>query len=617
MSKSSKSRSIMIYFGFCVRQLAVWGTYLRGYLPVSHVFDQSYSVFLLPQMIPPMYQPPVYFPYNPGFVPAMYYPQSTFGRGLIPNKQMFGRFMTSPGSSATGYPYTRGLGPVREGLPRIVEMPRATGMRHPRGGRHSTYYPRGGGLHGFAPGYHQPLLHPSAGGYVYHLPEDPRALAFAPSQAGIHHSFLPSASPQAFRAPYSGMPRHHHQHYAGAPSSAYQPYPGYPQGSPSPQSLLKGAASLNRERSDTADSGGSTGRLSDSPSSGIQLLPNVKHVPAHLFSRPDSDADPHQRLNSSPVGGIGVATSQHLRREGERVSAVSQRPYSPANYTTDRSVISDSHGITRSFSPANFMKERAGSGDEGPSRGRSYSPSTYGVEDRRSSGEEVSSSHRSSNDRSMSISPPSPATTTARVVTQIQSQHSSFKMSSTFNSARQETVVASNGGGDGGDDIGGLNNRRRPNLKLHTGFSRQFSDDLPTPTVITNVFQMIDDNIEESQGEEGASSSSPLPPPDDRRRGQKPELKLKMSVAQRLQRRQATEDSDVSSSSATPPSGEEPLPSYASMVTRRGIMTAEDATHLDLQTPRTPKGFITPGTEVTEVDPLGILKSLNIGSTHQ
>ncbi|KAK3765648.1 hypothetical protein RRG08_063685 [Elysia crispata] len=572
-----------------------------------------------PQMIPSMYQPPVYFPYNPGLLPAMYYPQSTFGRGFIPSKQMFGRYMTPSGSSTAGYPYARSLGPVLDGLQRIVEMPRAAGLRHPRGGgRHSAYYPRGGALHGFSPSYHQPLLHPPAGGYLYQLQEDPRAMTFASSPAGIPHPFLANP-PQAFRAPhgtaYSGMPRHHHQLFTGPSSSAYQPYPGYPHGAPSPQSLLKGAAGLTRERSDTADSGGSAGRMSDSPSSGIQLLPNVKHVPAHLFSRPESDSDPHQRLNSSPVGGIGIPTSQHLRREGERVSAVSQRPYSPANYTSDRSLVSDGHSISRSFSPANFLKEKTSSGDEGPSRGGSFSPATYGMEDRRSSGEEVSSSHHSSHDRSMSLSPPSPATT--RALPQAPVQHSAFKMVSAF----RQDAIASNGGGDG-DEIGGLNNRRRPNLKLHTGFSRQFSDDLPTPTVITNVFQMIDDNIEESQGEEGASSSSPLPALDDRRRGQKPELKLKMSVAQRLQRRQATDDSDVSSSSATPPSGEEPLPSYASMVTRlsdqgREIMTAEDATHLDLQTPRTPKGFITPGTEVGEVDPFGILKSLNIGSTHQ
>ncbi|GFS08344.1 helicase with zinc finger domain 2 [Elysia marginata] len=555
-----------------------------------------------PQMIASMYQPPVYFPYNPGFVPAMYYPPSTFSRGLIPNKQMFGRYMAPPAGSATGYPYARGVGPVRDGLQRIVEMPRTAGVRQPRG-RHSTYYPRGAGLPGFSPGYHQPLLQPPAASYLYQLPEDPRAFAYAaPQAAGMPHPFLASPA-QPFRSPaYSGVPRHH---YTGGPSSAaaYQPYHGYPHASPSPQTLLKGAAGVMRERSDTADSGGSGGRTSESPSSLIQLLPNVKHVPAHLIGRPDADSDLSQHtLNSSPV-----PTSQHLRREAER-AGVSQRPYSPANYAADRAVTtSGSLAISRAYSPANFLKEKASSGDEGAS----HNPASYGgIEDRRSSGEELSGSHHSSHDRSMSLSPPSPGT-------KVLPQQATLKTAGSF---RPDAHVGSNGGGDG-NDLGGLH-RRRPNLKLHTGFSRQFSDDLPTPTVITNVFQMIDDNIEESQGEEGASSSSPVPSMDDKHKQQKPELKLKMSVAQRLQRRQLTDDSDMSSSSATPPSGEELLPSYASMVTRvtdqrRDIMTVEEAAHLDLQTPRTPKGFITPGTEVGEIDPLGILKSLNIGSTHQ
>lgn len=531
-----------------------------------------------PQMIPSLYQPHVYLPYNPGLLPAMYYPQSTFGRGLIPNKQVFGRYIPPPGGPAVGYPFARGLGSVRDGFQRIVEMPRAASLRQPRG-RHSAYYHRGPGPHAFGPNY-QPLLHSPAGSYLYQLPEDTRALAYASPQTGIHHPFMANAS-QPIRGPagtvYSGVPRYPHY-----PGMASQPFPSYPHGSPSPQSLLKGAAGVTRERSDTADSGGSAGRMSDSPSSGIQLLPNVKHVPAHLFNRPDSDSDSQQRLNSSPVGTV-IPPSQHLLRESERIS---QRPYSPAN----------------------FLKEKTGSGDESLSRGRSYSPASYVIEDRRSSGEEINSSHHSSHDRSMSISPPSPST---RAIPPAQSQ-ASFKMASTF----RQDVIGSNGAGAGN----GIN-RKRPNLKLQTGFSRQFSDDLPTPTVITNVFQMIDDNIEESQGEDGASSSSPLPPLEDKQKGHKPELKLKMSVAQRLQRRQLTDDSDMSSSSATPPSGEEPLPSYASMVTRvteqsRKIMSVEETTHLDLQTPRTPKGFITPGTEVGEVDPFGILKSLNIGSTH-
>ena len=118
------------------------------------------------------------------------------------------------------------------------------------------------------------------------------------------------------------------------------------------------------------------------------------------------------------------------------------------------------------------------------------------------------------------------------------------------------------------------------------------------------MIQMIDDNIDEEAEDEAS-------PDLDQKQG----LSLHMSVAQRLQQRRAIEDSEASSSS-TPPSSGDAHPSYRDMVARSRGITPEEACQMEIQTPRTPKGFVTPGAEI-EVDPFGILKSLNIGGTPQ
>lgn len=376
----------------------------------------------------------------------------------------------------------------------------------------------------------------------------------------------------------------------------------------------------NRERSDTADSSGSA-RHTDSPSSGIELLPNVKHVPLHLFTKSeDSMSSVASSATSSSISSVeiskksslesGIATTsvQYMREE----MVLSPRPYSPANYGKESPGKNNSSAADvgrSSYGPAKIiLRERASSGDDSYTR-RSYSPLSGGLGStgaQHSSNEEMRGSAHDS--RSLSLSPP-------------DLERDGFMQEILSKAGR-----ASN-----------LNTRRQgPSLKLNTrtGFSRQYSDDLPTPTVITNMMQMIDDNIEENiAGEkdlEAVSSpssyarnnGSSVGPASNYATEQKQQsMKLKMTVAQRLQYRQVSGgDSD---SSATPPSSTDATsqPSYATMVFRSSeqdnhTLTAEETAQLDTQTPRTPKGFITPGTDM-EVDPFGILKSLNIGSIPQ
>ncbi|XP_012946925.1 probable helicase with zinc finger domain [Aplysia californica] len=532
-----------------------------------------------PTMYSPFYQQPMYSQYIPNLLPTMLYPPH-FGRGVLPGKQMFGRYVPPSGP----FPYSRGGHMGREGIPRTVDMPGARNIRPSRGGRHMYYnHPR----LPFPPVPHSgfaPLIQPNQphGNYIY-LPEDPRALAFAPHhQPGVHpylaasHPFPPHHPMKTSMAAYGGM-----AHASGGGMVNPHYHPSHHQGSPSPQSTPNSHSphlGLTRDRSDTSDSA----RMADSPSSGIQLLPNVKHVPAHLLGKPGEVTTSADQMAGSPTGNRMHVSG--LRREDRAPAHVSNRPYSPANYARERSGSGETP-LSRSYSPANYLRDRAASGEDIHSR-RSYSPANYARDDRRSSGEDASSSH----ERSMSISPPIPLSLA----------------SSSLVSSNGAEIKESNGSSN-------LNNRRqRPNLKLRTGFSRQYSDDLPTPTVITNMIQMIDDNIDEASAED----DSPSILGDNK----KPNLKLRMTVAQRLQHRQAVDGSEASSSS-TPPSTEDSQPSYATMVTRmteqKQSMTAEEAAHLEIQTPRTPKGFITPGAEREEVDPFGILKSLNIGGTPQ
>ncbi|CAG5131356.1 unnamed protein product [Candidula unifasciata] len=549
-------------------------------------YPSMFSGQPFPQVFPPMFQPPVFYPYNPGLVPAMYYQQS-FNRGIFPSKQMYSRFIPPGGA----FSYARGAGPIKEGIPRTVEMPSSRGIRHQHpGGRHMYYPPQRMQSFPAMPQGYSSLLQPHQppGSYFYHPTEDPRALAFAAPQTGIYPYMTTPAQfqPQAFRAPvtaYGGMPYHQ-----GTGFTPFHMHTTLQQSNHLPHSLGSHIAYQEsrptRERSDTADSSGSA-RFTDSPGSGIQLLPNVKHVPSHLLGKP-GNSSPEASGSSAGSPPVNLSHGSPNVRADERIAAMSNRSYSPANYTSERSGSGDRLSA-RSFSPADYAREQVLPGDDKHSRQQSYSPSQFAHGS--SSAEDV----RSSGERSLSASPP------------VTSADHPAKQMSLSSPANAPDLRYNNN-----NETTRLNTRRKtPNLRLRTGFSRQYSDGLPTPTVITTMIQMIDDNNDEDLAE-GESSVI--------RGDRRSALKLKMSMAEKLQHQQVIEANEASSSS-TPPSAEDYHPSYPRMITQndqRRTVTVEDAAQLEIQTPRTPKGFVTPGAEV-EIDPFGILKSLNIGGTSQ
>jgi hypothetical protein len=178
-------------------------------------------------------------------------------------------------------------------------------------------------------------------------------------------------------------------------------------------------------------------------------------------------------------------------------------------------------------------------------------------------------------------------------------------------------------------------------LRLRTGFSRQFSDDLPTPTAITDLVRMIEDidekpeivMEEDSVGGTSDSShgSSPVTVhPAGAQRGKVSNrnlalnnLQLNLAAAQQQQAAvlSSSKPPSVSSLQSTP-STESPSTmngeklTYAGIVgkpaapTQGGLMP--DPQHIEPQTPRTPSGFVTPGGGEAMDDPFMMLRNLPI-----
>ena len=139
-------------------------------------------------------------------------------------------------------------------------------------------------------------------------------------------------------------------------------------------------------------------------------------------------------------------------------------------------------------------------------------------------------------------------------------------------------------------------------LNTHTtGFSRQFSDELGTPTEITNIVRMLeDDNQDMGFRKERIQRSKPSPPAG----------KLFLNLPIRSETGEVVQTSSGSSQDEEhraefqgPP--RQQLPSYRDL--------EFDPSMLEPQTPMTPAGFTTPGTELN-TDPLEILRNLNINN---
>ena len=148
-----------------------------------------------------------------------------------------------------------------------------------------------------------------------------------------------------------------------------------------------------------------------------------------------------------------------------------------------------------------------------------------------------------------------------------------------------------------------LNTNMTPNT---TGFSYMFKDELGTPTEVTNVVRMIEEENREEGTEEERSRraadqmfqqhhSKPSPP------AGRLYLNLPVRPGPEAMRTVVTETGEVMTHSHQ-------LPAY------RELSEIEfDPSMLEPQTPMTPAGFHTPGAELTN-DPLEILRNLNINN---
>lgn len=452
-------------------------------------------------------------------------------------------------------------------------------LRQHRSARMAMYMPRMSvpyPMHPLHPMYshHYPAHHP---GSYFMLPDDPRLLGLQHQHPYPH----PHPLQHHLRPPVTGPHTHLHGtlYHQGMPLHAHPAnlhpaaIPG--RGSPSEQGDHRDESPDTRTSPEAKTKTGFVTVSGSAP--GFQVLPNVVHVPAHL--RPGhAPSSQNSSCSSTPISQLAgpVAPTPpappppnpvppHLH-EG-RGTPVSERPYSPANYAIRSSPLDDIH------------RDRSGS------REREVDTVSTGV----------AASQLTSNTR----------------------------MSDEENGDKKEEASTQQG------PCTTLNNQKtqRKQLRLKTGFSRQFSDDLPTPTAITDIVRMIEENIEEGSENSDGSSPSTVEPPRAQllsrlngRNAALSSLQLDLAAAQRRQHEDQQQASSASSrstpSSSSPATLNGERPTYAGILRKSPVSMGlvPDIGLMEPQTPRTPSGFITPGVDV-DMDPFGILKSLNIEAT--
>ncbi|PVD39317.1 hypothetical protein C0Q70_01946 [Pomacea canaliculata] len=422
-----------------------------------------------------------------------------------------------------------------------------------------------------------PNNHPSHQGY-YLLPDDLR-LAALQQQYSFPYNHQP-----IIRPPLGGPHTHlHGPVYHGIP--LHSPFGSGQHGLASPSD--RGDEGV--EARGSPDTRLNTGN-SSSPIPAFQVLPNVKHVPPHL--RPGlNPPSQNSSRSSTPVNQVPMPSIPGLAPgplpEG-RGTPVSERPYSPANY-----------GVGRSSTPLSAEEASQDVKDRGlPNFAKSAATSNL-----------VSDIMTGTGNRPVkALSEEGAAETYAEV------------------SANQNNYTAAT------PASASLKNKRdTKQLRLQTtGFSRQFSDDLPTPTAITDIVRMIEENIEEgTESSENTPSPSAVPQRihfvslHNGRNAALSSLQLDLTAAQQLQHQQHNQPGSAnsqpsSSDSSSPASKNEERPTYAGVVQKMppspGTLVP-DISQMEPQTPRTPSGFMTPGGDM-DLDPFGILKSLNIEATN-
>ncbi|KAJ8319176.1 hypothetical protein KUTeg_004267, partial [Tegillarca granosa] len=522
-----------------------------------------------------MYPPYLQMPYQHLYNPFMYH------RPYLPYHQLMGGGLPATRRSPNKVAYPRTASPVgfhgnpkRSGerdkvspeamrgvdSPPLVSKKVANNASNPRT---MVYMPRMPPT-AYPPMYYYP---PQAYGGYYYMPDDPRLAAMQHPQLPYlqHHPFT-SISPHPGGL-YHASPLRPHLAQQHSPESAsflgegdHSPEKGSPhRGSP-----LSQGKDL-RPYSPSVSPGSTVAGQS------IRLLPNVKHVPEHLISGARAHTPTSNSRSSTP-----------------------HRTDSPDVYQQD----------------SNNRKEVVGSPEE-PNYFKTVSP-VLDNQERRASAQSPLARVIASAKRQGS---PSMET---ELGTSPQSRSFSTYYKASVTVSREATSPVHNGERHDGNIMTSskLERNHHPgSLQLQTGFSRQFSEDLATPTEITNIVKMIDESIDEQVEEEEENNLSK-------------KTSSSSSYTQRITERTHTEklflniphqaplNTSNRSPSSSPPNGDDHRPTYAGVL-RRSLPPAQpemDLVGIEPQTPHTPAGFTTPNAEI-DTDPLGILRNLNINSS--
>ena len=374
--------------------------------------------------------------------------------------------------------------------------------------------------------------------HYYMPPEDPRYMGM-PLNMQPPHLYNYGGFPQ--RPPNMGMPVPFHMQPRPTGSGSLSP------ASSSEGSMTRPPGPLEISPTDSNQSDNRSYSPALSPGSnvtGIQVLPNVKHVPSHLFNTPGSG--PNSR-SSTPVAQSSSPLTVTLQKKEETSEGGVSIPQVEKEFPT--------------------FRKRQHSGPRPVSQSPSYSSQ---------------SSHESS------MSPTHDADAGIKIETQ-------FKMEMSNQSVEKPS---------------GLQTRVPKNLKLNTtGFSRQFSDDLGTPTEVTKLVKMIEENIDKEDEDFASKADALFREQTQMMKPSPPSGKLYLNL-KALPHSEET----VSHSSSGSSIDDDVRRSYAGAVRQPLPYKDQDLPILEPQTPMTPAGFnLTPGTDMT-TDPLELLKNLNINN---
>ena len=546
------------------------------------------SLFYLQMYHPAAYMPMMYQGYHPYYGPVFYRPHPGMFQGgplkgihrgsfsghkirmsAVPHhagehipiqKDSDDRSASESPQSDSGHP---ARAPVTEPAPVPVPGP-AVGHAHGAAagivpGASSTGSPLGKKPHQKARMVYMPKAVPYQPYFAYpHYvlpPEDPR---YTNMPVGIQPPYFYNYGGFSARHPYMGpqVPFHMQPRPTGS-------------GSLSPASSTEGSiirpqsqTDLSPTGSNQSDSRSYSPALSPGSSvTGIQVLPNVKHVPSHLFTTPGSGSNSRSSTpvqSSSPLTVTQPATQQQ-KEEPASHSAASQTAENTSNTQTEKEFPT--------------FRKRQLSGPRPVSQSPSYSS-------------------QSSHESSMSPTLDFDQTTMSEAKTETQ-----FKLEMSTQQSH--------------DKISSLQMRVPKNLKLNTtGFSRQFSDDLGTPTEVTKLVKMIEENIEEiDEGAVGDKTEVLFQDESQLMKPSPPSGKLYLNLKAPPQ-----SEESVSQSSSGSSVDDDVRRSYAGVVLKKiPSYKDQELPLLEPQTPMTPAGFITPGTDMN-TDPLEILKNLNINN---